>query len=972
MIKSLPFRFCFAFILFAISCFFAPTASALTYYSSGSIISNNLLSSVGTSSINAFGYNLSDLSVGTTAQVQFSQNALVWYSSAGVLDAWDTLEIGDNTAEADGINLSALNWSGDNFYYKLQFSTTDTSVTAVLDEVAVIYTPGASVHTLSVSNVDATTAIFNANITTISQGNATVRGFEYGLTQTGTWAVSETGDFTTGEYSLDVLSLNPNTTYYVRAYATNPASTGYGEWVSFTTGAYASAGNLISNNLLSGQSIATITGFEYTLSAKPANTTATVQFSQNGTTWYNLFLETDGEDSLELGTKTIPLCNLKWTTPNFYYKINFDSSLTSETPILDSVNVTFDDSTNTCSPIVLKMDFDEGTGQVTYDKSITTESAQNNGQLGSTSGADSSDPLWTNDGKFGKALLFDGTNDYVELSHNVANIQTVSIWVNLTSNTEPIISFDGGTHDISVAGGVISATGFSSPTIYVNGIETASITTGEWANITVTTDTAFNGTNVKIGNVGTDYLQGSIDQLAIYGAVLSMDEIRQVYNQGADVVMGALSTESDGTTPSNSAARAYCVPGDTTFCNPPVAEWNFEEGTGISVNDTSGNANIGTWNGTGATHWTQGKIGKAGKFNGTDDYVDVGTGPSTIRTISFWVYPETTTEYFINTTSTTDYLASLSGTLDYTGDASETIYVNGIQTSAIVANSWQHIEVVLSANDNGSNFDIGRTQDTNYLQGKIDQVRIYNYARTPAQIAWDYNKGAPVAHYQFDECEGTTSYDASGNGNNGTITIGATGTQTSAGNCESGESTDAWYNGASGKWNSSMSFDGVDDYASIPDSSQIDLTNKFAISAWVNPGNISSTKDVLSKKADSTLDGYRVRLLNGGSLRFEFSDGTSHISIDAPAFFEAGVWVHFAVIHDGSNIKIYKNGNLVKDQAESRSAVVNVRALHVGAYTNLSAYWFNGLIDDVRIYNYALTAEQVKTLYNNDSAIRFE
>src|SRR5690606_37356085 len=98
-------------------------------------------------------------------------------------------------------------------------------------------------------------------------------------------------------------------------------------------------------------------------------------------------------------------------------------------------------------------------------------------------------------------------------------------------------------------------------------------------------------------------------------------------------------------------------------------------------------------------------------------------------------------------------------------------------------------------------------------------VKIYNYARTPAQIAYDYNRGAPVAWYRFDECEGTTIKDHSGNGNNGTLNIGASGTQTSIGTCET---SGAWSNGSEGKINSSMSFDGVDDYVRITENKPIE------------------------------------------------------------------------------------------------------------------------------------------------------
>src|SRR5690606_17808414 len=59
------------------------------------------------------------------------------------------------------------------------------------------------------------------------------------------------------------------------------------------------------------------------------------------------------------------------------------------------------------------------------------------------------------------------------------------------------------------------------------------------------------------------------------------------------------------------------------------------------------------------------------------------------------------------------------------------------------------------------------------MDGVVDQVRIYDYARTPAQVAWEYNKGMPVAHYKFDECQGSTIHDSSGNNLHAVMNLGS-------------------------------------------------------------------------------------------------------------------------------------------------------------------------------------------------------
>jgi hypothetical protein len=125
---------------------------------------------------------------------------------------------------------------------------------------------------------------------------------------------------------------------------------------------------------------------------------------------------------------------------------------------------------------------------------------------------------------------------------------------------------------------------------------------------------------------------------SIYNYALSADEVKLEYNQGKSIVLGSLSTNPDGITASNSAARAYCPPGDTATCNPPVGHWTLDERSGTTANDITGNANTGTL--TSGPQWTAGKLGQGLQFDGVNDNVNVGTGtglsPSN-WTISTWV-----------------------------------------------------------------------------------------------------------------------------------------------------------------------------------------------------------------------------------------------------------------------------------------------------------------------------------------------
>jgi len=110
--------------------------------------------------------------------------------------------------------------------------------------LVVTYTPLAPTVTTQVAtNIKGNYCTGNGNVTDDGGANIIERGFEFGKTQEAKQAVRETGtDLGTGVFDLLVSPLEPETIYYYRAYATNSAGDGYGDWVSFTTSASSSYG----------------------------------------------------------------------------------------------------------------------------------------------------------------------------------------------------------------------------------------------------------------------------------------------------------------------------------------------------------------------------------------------------------------------------------------------------------------------------------------------------------------------------------------------------------------------------------------------------------------------------------------------------------------------------------------------------------------------------------------------------------
>lgn len=647
--------------------------------------------------------------------------------------------------------------------------------------------------------------------------------------------------------------------------------------------------------------------------------------------------------------------------------------------------------------------FDEGYG--------TT--ARSSGNCAACSGTLTNSPAWKNEGKFDKALNFNGSTQSVTatLPADPGYSNTLSTWVYPVTSaaSKTIITASKLTTDSSSRpnyGSCVGSTlplmqwthivavsnGSGSCVIYQNGVPTASSTTG----ITF-------GTSV---NIGASSFSGMIDEVKIYNYALNTQEVKIEYNRGKAAVWGALSTNPDGSA-TNSAARAYCPPGNSegncaAGSDPsPVGEWKFDENTGLTANDSTGNANAGTL--TNGPLWTRGKIGSALKFNGVDNFISIDNGVNeailnitNAITIEAWINPSLISgkdRVIFRKTGVYYFQIDTTGVLEvyFYGTTSPGYHK---MTSAIPLNTWTHVAVTYdgskirlynngvyeSFNDTGSmvsnlqEITIGaETASGRQFAGVIDDVRVYNYARTPAQIAWDHNRGRPVGWWKFDECAGATAHDASNNSYNGAITIGATGNQTSAGNCSAPASS--WGDGSVGKFNSSLALDGTDDYAATANTvlNAANSTTYQVVSwgDWILASSSAASKTTLHKNKE-------FKLTTDAS-----SKAVCSVDVSAGAGFSAttavsntavpvGSWAHVLCTYDGTNIRIYVNGRLETTSGSLSGSITstNTTALSIGRDPAPSGY-FQGLIDDVRVYNYSLTPSQVKLLYNGDSAVRF-
>jgi glucose/arabinose dehydrogenase/PKD repeat protein len=199
-----------------------------------------------------------------------------------------------------------------------------------------------------------------------------------------------------------------------------------------------------------------------------------------------------------------------------------------------------------------------------------------------------------------------------------------------------------------------------------------------------------------------------------------------------------------------------------------------------------------------------------------------------------------------------------------------------------------------------------------------------------------------VAAYSFDGGSGPTLADVSGTGNNGTISGATWSTQ--------GHSAGA------------LSFDGVNDIVTVADAPSLDLTTGMTLEAWVRPTVVTNWRTVLLKEQPGQLV-YGMYANNTGNRPSAHAFVGADQELRGAARLTANVWTHLAATYDGATLRIFVGGSQSATLAVSGSILTSNNPLRIGGNTIWSE-WFSGLIDDVRIYNRALTAAQITTDLN--------
>lgn len=549
---------------------------------------------------------------------------------------------------------------------------------------------------------------------------------------------------------------------------------------------------------------------------------------------------------------------------------------------------------------------------------------------------------------------------------------------------------DGKWHHV-----VVTVSGGLSGTvlIYVDGVNA---TAGNYPS--ASNNSTSSAVPVSIGDDGTGYReQITIDEVRIYNRALSATEISNLYRSGAVTKKGV----------TNSGLVGY---------------WPLNEGFGTVdgsvVGDVSGNNNYGTTSNfatpsTATSGWSKGRNGYALNFDGVNDHININDS-STLNlgaqtTFAAWIklaeYPSAGKQYItqiLGDESTS--VTNCGSTIWRIGSQGSITYQKRIginfrtptdhddqNNTDLPLNTWVHIAVTTDGANSryyingvldttnaytvvpqqssctwgiGWNSDVGR-----HFSGSISDVRLYNRTLSSAEIAAIANQSYSrvnvtdtttvtdglVANWTFDgkymDWNANQALDVSSNSLSGTLINISTTTSPTA-----------------GKRGQALIFNGTNSYVNVPSNSLLDLSAAVSISAWVNPSALQD--GVIVDRNVTASERYELRADRGNNGFYQvFCVGNANsVQVNSTTLMSAtlNTWVHLVGTCDSNGSKIYVNG--VLESSSISAGVLSSQSgfpLHIGGDQTNAGPYFKGAIDEVRLYNRALSASEVLQLYNS-------
>lgn len=619
------------------------------------------------------------------------------------------------------------------------------------------------------------------------------------------------------------------------------------------------------------------------------------------------------------------------------------------------------------------------------------------------------------------ATVFDGSTGTVAL--NIGNIDTASghqvtveFWMNVASNVGEM-PFGFNLYDLYWVPS--SGFGFNTGAGDLYGIPAANMQFNAWIHVAAVftngalssnklyfdgvqqtlsqrLGTAHSGTVGALANISgwsydTSYkFSGSIEDLAVYNQALPQARIQAHYAAGRVAPYGG--------SPYPTAVLA----------DRPSAYWRLGETSGTTAVDATGNGHAATYAGS-YTLAQPGAIssdaGYSTTFDGSSAYVSAPTfSISPTVTVEAWIYASTYNqsgfivvknpanenwELFVSNNTiywrTGGTNCAGSGTTDLTTPAPSVymwhhvvavesgalgkIYIDGLQVAssssmAAIGNSTYPIEIGRFGSYAGCTANY-------YFSGQIAEVAIYPTALASSRILAHYqasrlapvkttgsNVGTytdsvladrPVGYWRMGEATGSSAADSSGASNVGIYTGGVTLNATGALTTDS--DTAATFNGSTA-------------YISVTDSPSLFGSAQVTAEAWVKATSWVSAASIVDRKTTGNVGGYTLEPANSsGQINFWVDIGGTWFYAQSAIGLTTGAWHYVAGVYDGAAIRVYVDGAL-SGSTSAAGSVNNPSGPQFAIGKNVSSsIYFNGSIDEVAVYPYALPASRITAHY---------
>lgn len=494
------------------------------------------------------------------------------------------------------------------------------------------------------------------------------------------------------------------------------------------------------------------------------------------------------------------------------------------------------------------------------------------------------------------------------------------------------------------------------------------------------------------------YIDGKLQKVSLFEGVQNVDSIQITRHAGVGVSadFGDAGGETDNRWFSGSiddfrvyVGKALCASELTTIYESEISG-GLEERvayfpfTGGDQNDQSGNSYGGEFNdvnNSAATIVTT--TGRFGEANGALLFDNTGNSNHVFHersinlsndfTVNMWVNPNS----FASTGQLGDVLIANglegrfmtfeNGILAYHYPHTNNVDFPVVATDAGVVSlsEWQMVTYSIDSDNNVSIYHNGQqvvtgdvsnqilgtpdrfilaqpddatNGDVRFYDGAMDDVTIYQRTLSAEEIAGIFTNNILVADYPFN-----------GNAND-----------------ESGNGNDATANGASliadrsGNVGSAFAFDGTDDYLERVSSDALLFgLEQASVSLWVNTNSITKIQDILNTGTTRFYLNEEGRVV---SELFVESGGMGAGMATVPLV--AGIWNHIVLTYDGSKARLYRNADeAVVNDSNGKLVSVNSGTTFIGSNDGASSF-MDGEIDDIKIYNHALSETEIVALYN--------